>query len=103
MVSREVENLKKDIPGLPGFAGSSKSNSKRSSAVGGWFVVVIDTISSSKTPSQMEADLMKLVLDEMSQFYDVVNDREFDQIKEKYSSSITVLHKVVDKVSEFDW
>ena len=42
------------------------------------------------------------VLDEMAQFYDVVNDREFKQIEQKYASSRMVLIKVCEKIEEMD-
>ena len=38
----------------------------------------------------------------MAQFYDVVNDREFKQIEQKYASSRMVLYKVAEKIDELD-
>ena len=64
-----------------------------------WYVQVVN--SASSVVSREDA-LMKLVLEEMSQFYDVVNDREFKQIELKYSSSRMVLYKVAEKVTVFD-
>ena len=66
-----------------------------------WYVQVINSVSSSVS-SREEESLMKLVLEEMSQFYDVVNDREFRQVELKYSSSRMVLYKVAEKVDVFD-
>ena len=39
---------------------------------------------------------------EMAQFYDVVNDKEFKQIEQKYASSRMVLYKVSEKIEEID-
>ena len=85
-----------------------------------WYVHVVNSVSSQ---AAKEDALMKLVLEEMSQFYvssdskpatksmcnipisdpqDVVNDREFKQIELKYSSSRMVLYKIAEKVSVFD-
>ena len=38
----------------------------------------------------------------MSQFYDVVNNREFEQIKERYHSSRMIMRKVWEKIEEID-
>ena len=38
----------------------------------------------------------------MAQFYDVVNDKEFKQIEQKYASSRMVLYKVSEKIEEID-
>ena len=38
----------------------------------------------------------------MAQFFDVVNDREFKQIEQKYASSRMVLVKVGEKIEEMD-
>ena len=64
-----------------------------------WYVQVVNSASSVVA---REDALMKLVLEEMSQFYDVVNDREFKQIETRYSSSRMVLYKVAEKVTVFD-
>ena len=64
-----------------------------------WYVQVINKTSNT---SSREDALMNLVLEEMSQFYDVVNDREFRQIELKYPSSRTVLYKVAEKIAVFD-
>ena len=52
--------------------------------------------------SAQEEAILKTVLDEMAQFYDVVNDREFKQIEQKYASSRMVLIKVCEKIEEMD-
>jgi hypothetical protein len=64
-----------------------------------WYVRVVDAVS---LDSEAEDALMKLVRDEMAQFYDVVKDKEFRQIEQKYSSSRIVLVKLMDKVNEVD-
>ena len=56
----------------------------------------------SVTSTAQEETVLKLVLEEMAQFYDVVNDREFKQIEQKYASSRMVLYKVSEKVEEID-
>ena len=65
---------------------------------GAWYVQAVNSIQSS---AQEEA-ILKTVLDEMAQFYDVVNDREFKQIEQKYASSRMVLIKVCEKIEEMD-
>ncbi len=64
-----------------------------------WYEKVIDLASLS---SEDEDGLMKLVRDEMAQFFDVVNDKEFRQIEQKYPGPRVVLYKVAEKVAEFD-
>lgn len=63
-----------------------------------WYVKAINTV---KTTAQEES-VLKLVLEEMAQFYDVVNDREFKQMEAKYASSRMVLYKVGEKIAEMD-
>ena len=63
-----------------------------------WYVQAINSI---KSTTHEEA-MLKLVLEEMAQFYDVVNDREFKQIEQKYASSRMVLYKVAEKIDELD-
>ena len=65
---------------------------------GAWYVQAVNSIQSS---AQEEA-ILKTVLDEMAQFYDVVNDREFKQIEQKYASARMVLIKVCEKIEEMD-
>ena len=65
---------------------------------GSWYVKAVNSV---KTSAQEEA-VLKLVLEEMAQFYDVVNDREFKQIEQKYSSSRMVMYKVGEKIEEMD-
>merc|ERR1739848_180161 len=65
---------------------------------GAWYV---QTVNSIQTSAQEEA-ILKTVLDEMAQFFDVVNDREFKQIEQKYASSRMVLIKVCEKIEEMD-
>jgi len=50
----------------------------------------------------LQESLMKMVREEMAQFYDVVNNREFKEIEQKYSHPRMVLYKVAQKVEEFD-
>jgi len=38
----------------------------------------------------------------MSQFFDVVNNREFDEIRKRYSNSRVIMYKVSEKIMEFD-
>ena len=65
---------------------------------GAWYVKTVDSVNG---PAQEEA-ILKKVLEEMAQFYDVVNDREFKQIEQKYASSRMVLVKVGEKIEEMD-
>jgi hypothetical protein len=65
---------------------------------GSWYVKTINSVKSSAE----EESILKLVLEEMAQFYDVVNDREFKQIEAKYASSRMVLYKVSEKIEEMD-
>ncbi len=65
---------------------------------GSWYVKVFNSIKSTND----EEAMMKLVLEEMAQFYDVVNDREFKQMEQKYASSRMVLYKVGEKIEEMD-
>ena len=46
--------------------------------------------------------MLQLIHEEMSQFYDVVNNREFEQIKERYHSSRMIMRKVWEKIEEID-
>ena len=66
-----------------------------------WYEHVINTARHESDGKQQES-LMRSILDEMSQFYDVVNDREMSQIRLKYSSLREVLVKISTKVVEFD-
>ena len=45
---------------------------------------------------------MELIHEEMSQFFDVVNNREFDEIRKRYSNSRVIMYKVSEKIMEFD-
>ena len=65
---------------------------------GAWYVQAVNSI---QTSAQEEA-ILKTVLEEMAQFFDVVNDREFKQIEQKYASSRMVLVKVGEKIEEMD-
>ena len=66
-----------------------------------WYERVVDQVAISKDDSD-ETDLMKLVLEEMAQFYDAINEKEFMQIELKFPSSRIVLYKVAEKVIECD-
>ncbi len=70
-----------------------------------WYVQIVDAVSVAGRGNQEDASedaLMSLVRDEMAQFYDIANDREFGQIKQKYPNARMVLYKVSDKVEEMD-
>ena len=68
-----------------------------------WYENVIDSVSFVHENDSKDADsLMRSILDEMAQFYDVVNDREMAQVRAKYSSLREVLRKISTKVLEFD-
>lgn len=45
---------------------------------------------------------MDLVREEMAQFFDVVNDKEFKQIEHKYPNSRIVLYKLGESVAQLD-
>ncbi len=49
-----------------------------------------------------ESNLLELIHEEMSQFYDIVNNREFEQIRARYSNSRLIMYKVAEKIEEFD-
>ncbi len=68
---------------------------------GAWYVRIVDSVSLENSDVSEDA-LMKLVREEMAQFYDVVNSKEFAQIEQKYASSRMVLVKVGEKVEELD-
>ncbi|QQP35179.1 SNF2 histone linker PHD RING helicase_ E3 ubiquitin protein ligase, partial [Caligus rogercresseyi] len=61
-----------------------------------WYVTAMDSIESSTD----ENSLLELVHEEMAQFYDVVNDREFKEISEKYSNSRLILYKIVTGIQD---
>ena len=42
-----------------------------------------------------ERQLMKMVHDEMGQFYDVVTEKEFKEVQDKFPNSRLVLYKVL--------
>ncbi len=63
-----------------------------------WYVDIVDGLKSGAD----EENILKLVLEEMAKFYDVVNDREFKNIEQKYASSRMVLYKVGKKIEEID-
>ncbi|TRY78378.1 hypothetical protein TCAL_01692 [Tigriopus californicus] len=63
-----------------------------------WYVQVINDLKSSSN----EANLMDLVREEMAQFFDVVNDKEFKQIEHKYPNSRIVLYKLGESVAQLD-
>ncbi|CAB4054913.1 SHPRH [Lepeophtheirus salmonis] len=46
--------------------------------------------------------LLHLSLDEMAQFYDVVHDREFKEISEKYSNSRIIMYKIASGITDSD-
>ena len=84
-VTRQVETLRDSFKVGGGREGS-------------WYVKTVNAV---KTGAQEEA-ILKMILEEMAQFYDVVNDREFKQIEQKYASSRVVLYKVGEKIEEMD-
>ena len=47
--------------------------------------------------ADQESQLMKLVHEEMSQFFDVVNEKEFKEVVEKYPNSRWVVGSVSSK------
>lgn len=49
-----------------------------------------------------EDNLLKLVWEEMAQFFDVVKAKEFKRIEAKYRTSREVMYKVAEKVTEMD-
>ena len=49
-----------------------------------------------------EDNLMTLVREEMAQFYDVVNDREFKQLEHKFPNSRVVMYKLSEKIEELE-
>ncbi len=65
------------------------------------YVQIVDSVSSSSS-EDCEDSLMEIAREELAQFYDVANDREFDQIKQRYPNARMVLYKVADKIEEFD-
>ena len=64
-----------------------------------WYVQVANAVSDSYSE---EDALMSMVREEMAQFYDVVNDKEFRQIEQKYPNSRVVLYKLAEKTQELD-
>jgi len=63
-----------------------------------WYEEVISWVEAA----DQEKQLMKLVHEEMSQFFDVVNEKEFKEVVEKYPNSRIVLYKIFEKLSELD-
>eukprot|EP00095_Tigriopus_kingsejongensis_P004239 maker-scaffold711_size108467-snap-gene-0.24 protein:Tk04239 transcript:maker-scaffold711_size108467-snap-gene-0.24-mRNA-1 annotation:"e3 ubiquitin-protein ligase shprh" len=63
-----------------------------------WYVQVLNRSSSVGNQEK----LMDSVREEMAQFFDVVNDREFRQIEQKYPNSSMILYKIGEKVTEID-
>ena len=64
-----------------------------------WYERVVDSV----VPSASDEDnLLDVVQEEMAQFYDVVKEREFANIRKKYASARTVMYKIAEKVQEMD-
>ncbi len=57
-----------------------------------WYVQVVDAVSCSQ--SDHEDNLMDLVREELAQFYDVINEKGFNEIRKKYPSARMVLYQV---------
>ena len=65
---------------------------------GAWYVEAINHVDSGVS----ESNLLEVIQEEMSQFFDIVNNREFDEIKKRYSNSRVIMYKVSEKIMEFD-
>ena len=65
---------------------------------GAWYVDAINHVDAGAS----ESNLLELIHEEMSQFFDVVNNREFDEIRKRYSNSRVIMYKVSEKIMEFD-
>ena len=64
-----------------------------------WYVSVANSV---RRGTSLEDDLLKLVREEMAQFFDVVNAKEFRQIELKYSNPRVIMYQVAEKVMEMD-
>ena len=65
---------------------------------GAWYVQSINRVDSGAD----ESSLLQVIHEEMAQFYDVVNNREFEQIRERYCNSRVIMYKVAEKIQEID-
>ena len=63
-----------------------------------WYQDVIDFVEAA----DLEKQILKLVHEELAQFYDVVNEKEFKEIQDKYPSSRIVLYKIYEKLDDLD-
>ena len=63
-----------------------------------WYEEVITWVEAA----DQEKQLMKLVHDEMAQFYDVVSEKEFREIQQKYPNSRLVLYKIFEKLADLN-
>lgn len=63
-----------------------------------WYEEVISWVEAA----DHEKQLMKLVHEEMSAFFDVVDEKEFKEVVEKYPNSRLVLYKIFEKLSDLD-
>jgi len=63
-----------------------------------WYEEVISWVEAADQENQ----IMKLVHDEMAQFFDVVSEKEFREIQQKYPNSRLVLYKIFEKLAELD-
>lgn len=66
--------------------------------MGAWYVQAINLVE----PGADESNLLQMIHEEMSQFYDVVNNREFEQIRERYCNSRVIMYKAGEKIVEID-
>ena len=63
-----------------------------------WYQDVIDFVEAA----DLENQILKLVHEELAQFYDVVNEKEFKEIQQKYPSSRMVLYKIYEKLEDLE-
>ena len=63
-----------------------------------WYEEVISFVEAA----DLEKNILKLVHEELGQFYDVVNEKEYKEIQAKYPSSRIVLYKIFEKLEDFE-
>ena len=63
-----------------------------------WYEEVISFVEAA----DLEKSILKLVHEELAQFYDVVNEKEFKEIQAKYPSSRIVLYKIFEKLEDLE-
>ena len=64
-----------------------------------WYEHIVDAVG----PSAGDEDsLLEVVHEEMSKFYDLVNEREMAGVRKKYPNARIVMYKIAEKVQEMD-